>query len=84
MGPGRQSFRVLVRTRRTFLALAAQTTRSIRAETPIRGLVTERLIKAVFAKKESPYSDDALASIATNCTLKEDAARKVERAMQKR
>ena len=32
----------------------------------------------------SPYSDDELAAIATNCTQKEDAARKVEREMTKR
>jgi len=47
-------------------------------------LVTQRLIRAVLAKQPAPYSDDALAAIATNCTLKEDAARKVERSMQKR
>jgi exoribonuclease-2 len=47
-------------------------------------LVTQRLIGAVLAKQASPYSDDALAAIASNCTLKEDAARKVERAMHKR
>lgn len=47
-------------------------------------LVTQRLIKAVLAKRAAPYSDEALAAIAQNCTLKEDAARKVERAMNKR
>ena len=47
-------------------------------------LVTQRLIGAVLAKQAVPYSDDALAGIARNCTLKEDAARKVERAMHKR
>jgi exoribonuclease-2 len=47
-------------------------------------LVTQRLIKSVLAKKPTPYSDSALAAIATNCTLKEDAARKVEREMAKR
>src|SRR5207253_7497719 len=31
-----------------------------------------------------PYSDEELDAIARNCTLKEDAARKVERAMGKR
>jgi exoribonuclease-2 len=46
--------------------------------------VTQRLIKAVVAKQPPPYSDQQLASIAQNCTLKEDAARKVERAMGKR
>ena len=47
-------------------------------------LVTQRLIKAVLDKQPAPYSDSELAAIANNCTLKEDAARKVERAMNKR
>jgi exoribonuclease-2 len=38
----------------------------------------------VLAKQQSPYSDQQLDSIAHNCTLKEDAARKVERVMNKR
>jgi exoribonuclease-2 len=47
-------------------------------------LVTQRLIKAVMSHQPPPYSDGALDSIAQNCTLKEDDARKVERAMHKR
>jgi exoribonuclease-2 len=47
-------------------------------------LVTQRLVKAVLAGSPGPYSDDELYAIAKNCTLKEDAARKVERAMRKR
>ncbi|MDQ6665237.1 MAG: RNB domain-containing ribonuclease [Acidobacteriota bacterium] len=47
-------------------------------------LVTQRLLKAAIAHQPPPYSDDELAGIARNCTLKEDAARKVERAMTKR
>lgn len=47
-------------------------------------LVTQRLIKAVLAHQKAPYSDGELAAIAQNCTQKEDAARKVERAMTKR
>ena len=46
--------------------------------------VTQRLIKAVIAKTPSPYTDQQLDAIATNCTRKEDAARKVERVMEKR
>jgi exoribonuclease-2 len=46
--------------------------------------VTQRLIKSVLAKQPPPYSDQQLDSIARNCTLKEDAARKVERVMNKR
>ena len=47
-------------------------------------LVTQRVIKSVLAKSAAPYADEQLAGIARNCTLKEDAARKVERTMQKR
>jgi VacB/RNase II family 3'-5' exoribonuclease len=47
-------------------------------------VVTQRLIKAMLAGHPAPYSDDELAAIASNCTTKEDAARKVEREMSKR
>jgi VacB/RNase II family 3'-5' exoribonuclease len=47
-------------------------------------LVTQRLVKAVLSHQLAPYADDDLSAIARNCTLKEDAARKVERAMSKR
>ena len=47
-------------------------------------LATQRLLKALIDKKPSPYPDAELATIAQNCTLKEDAARKVEREMRKR
>jgi exoribonuclease-2 len=38
----------------------------------------------VLAGHASPYSDDELSAIATNCTEKENAAKKVEREMSKR
>jgi exoribonuclease-2 len=47
-------------------------------------VVTQRLLKAYIAGAAKPYSDGELSSIATNCTVKEDAARKVEREMSKR
>jgi len=47
-------------------------------------LVTQRLVKAVAAKRAVPYADAELEQIARHCTLREDAARKVERAMHKR
>lgn len=47
-------------------------------------LVTQRLIKALAAKAATPYSDGELDAIARNCTLMEDAARKVARNMTKR
>jgi VacB/RNase II family 3'-5' exoribonuclease len=47
-------------------------------------VVTQRLIKAMLAGHPNPYSDDELTAIASNCTAKGDAARKVEREMSKR
>jgi VacB/RNase II family 3'-5' exoribonuclease len=47
-------------------------------------VVTQRLLKALLAGQGNPYSDDELSAIAANCTLKGDAARKVEREMTKR
>jgi len=47
-------------------------------------LVTQRLLKAVLDQAPGPYSDESLATIARDCTVKEDAARKVEREMSKR
>ena len=47
-------------------------------------MVTQRLMKAFLAKATQPYSEDDLNAIALHCTLMEDAARKVEREMQKR
>jgi exoribonuclease II len=47
-------------------------------------VVTQRLIKVLLSGQPAPYSDSELSAIATNCTLKEDAARKVEREMSKR
>ena len=53
-------------------------------DTGFADIVTQRLIKAVLTKQPPPYSDGQLDSIARACTLREDAARKVERAMNKR
>ena len=47
-------------------------------------LATQRLLKAALLNRPSPYPDDDLNSIAQNCTAREDAARKVARAMNKR
>jgi VacB/RNase II family 3'-5' exoribonuclease len=47
-------------------------------------LVTQRLLKALLAHQAAPYSDDELDATARNCTLMEDAARKVQRDMTKR
>jgi exoribonuclease R len=46
-------------------------------------LITQRLLKAALAGSRVPYAPDQLAALATLCTLKEDAAQKVERLMRK-
>jgi exoribonuclease-2 len=46
-------------------------------------LVAQRLLKAAAADAPSPYRDEQLATIASHCTERENAARKVERAMHK-
>ncbi len=47
-------------------------------------VVTQRLLKAWLAHATAAYSEDDLNAIAQRCTEMEDAARKVEREMQKR
>jgi VacB/RNase II family 3'-5' exoribonuclease len=47
-------------------------------------LATQRLVKAVINKGSAPYSDEELERIAGHCTERENAARKVEREMNKR
>jgi VacB/RNase II family 3'-5' exoribonuclease len=47
-------------------------------------VVTQRLLKAWLEKGPPPYSEGDLNAIALRCTQMEDAARKVERDMQKR
>ena len=47
-------------------------------------VVTQRLMKAHLANSAQPYTENDLNGIAQRCTQMEDAARKVERDMQKR
>jgi VacB/RNase II family 3'-5' exoribonuclease len=47
-------------------------------------VVTQRLLKALLSRQSQPYSEELLNAIASRCTEMEDAARKVERDMQKR
>ena len=46
-------------------------------------LITQRLVKAALDKGAAPYSEDELRLIATRCTERENASRKVERKMRK-
>ena len=47
-------------------------------------VVTQRLLKAWLTRAQQPYSEGDLNAIAERCTEMENAARKVEREMQKR
>ena len=85
MGPGQYVLSRLGDKDQGHFALAAPDyTHSTAPNRRFADTVTQRLIKSVLAKQPVPYSDQQLDSIARNCTLKEDAARKVERAMGKR
>jgi exoribonuclease-2 len=46
-------------------------------------LITQRLLKEAIAGHPVPYSNDELAAIAKHCTESEDAAKKVERQVEK-
>lgn len=85
MGPGEYVCSRPGEQERGHFALAAHDyTHSTAPNRRFADTVTQRLIKAVLGKQPPPYSDPQLDSIARNCTLKEDAARKVERVMNKR
>jgi exoribonuclease-2 len=85
MGPGEYTLARAGDSGQGHFGLAAHDyTHSTAPNRRFADLVTQRLIKAVIAKQPPPYSDEDLDAIAQNCTAKENAARKVERAMDKR
>ena len=46
-------------------------------------LITQRMVKAVLAGRQPPYSVAELGALAEHCSAQEDAAQKVERRMRK-
>jgi exoribonuclease-2 len=46
-------------------------------------LITQRLLKAALAGERIPYDRGSLSALAADCTLKEDAAQKIERLTRK-
>lgn len=84
MGPGQYVIQRPGDPEQGHFGLAVQNyTHSTAPNRRFADLLTQRLIKAALSGHPSPYSDDDLAAIARNCTLKEDGARKVERRVSK-
>ncbi|HKV79156.1 MAG TPA: RNB domain-containing ribonuclease [Candidatus Sulfotelmatobacter sp.] len=85
IGPGEYVLEPAGETAPGHFGLAVQDyTHSTAPNRRFADVVTQRLIKAMLAGQPNPYSDHELTDIASNCTQKEDAARKVEREMSKR
>ncbi len=85
MGPGEYILERPTDPEQGHFGLAVQDyTHSTAPNRRFADLVMQRLIKSLLSGQPAPYSDAELASIAQNCTLKEEAERKVEREMSKR
>jgi len=83
MGPGEYVLSRKGDSEQGHFGLAAQDyTHSTAPNRRFADLVTQRLLKSLGGM--APYTDEELDAIARNCTLKEDAARKVQRDMNKR
>jgi exoribonuclease-2 len=85
MGPGEYALEHAGDTEPDHFGLAVQDyTHATAPNRRFADLVTQRLVKAAIGGRQAPYSEDELTAIARDCTLKENAARKVEREMSKR
>jgi len=84
MGPGEYVMAPAGQAPGHFALAVADYTHSTAPNRRFADMVTQRMIKCVLDGCPPPYSNGELDSIARNCTLKEDAARKVERHMSKR
>lgn len=84
MGPGEYDLDLPGGLNEGHFGLAVQDyTHSTAPNRRFADLLTQRLIKAALAGTPSPYTNGELSAIARNCTLREDAARKVERKVRK-
>jgi exoribonuclease-2 len=85
MGPGEYVVERPGKPAQGHFGLAVQNyTHSTAPNRRFADVVTQRLLKAMLRSAKPTYSENDLSAIARNCTEKEDAARKVERAMSKR
>jgi exoribonuclease-2 len=85
MGPGEYAVERPGNTEPDHFGLAVQDyTHATAPNRRFADLVTQRLVKAAISSRPAPYSEAELTAIARDCTMKENAARKVEREMSKR
>jgi exoribonuclease-2 len=84
MGPGEYVLQRQGATDQGHFGLAVQDyTHSTAPNRRFADLLTQRILKTSSAGLPAPYSDDELTALARNCTLRGDAARKVERKVAK-
>jgi VacB/RNase II family 3'-5' exoribonuclease len=84
LGPGEYAVEAPGREKEGHFGLAVNDyTHSTAPNRRYADLVTQRLLKATVAGHPSPYAIPELTLIASHCTDREDAARKVERLMHK-